>query len=87
MERYPEKEDEYQRWKKADDDFEFWYYRVVESDFCQEGDMRKPTKDMVRDTIKALDASQPGWRDNTGDNSLALILMQRYPELERRRKS
>jgi hypothetical protein len=84
MARHPEKEDVYQQWKEAEDDFERWYYEVVDSDFCEEGDIRKPTKEMVRDTIEALDATQPNWRDGMGGNALALILEKRYPELARK---
>jgi hypothetical protein len=84
MALHPEKEEEYQTWKEAEEDFETWYYQAVESDFCGEGDMRKPTKDMVRETIRALDATQPNWRREMGGNAFSLVLMQRYPQLENR---
>jgi hypothetical protein len=60
---------------------------AVESDFCQEGDMHKPTKDMIRDTMKGLDATQPTWRREMGGNVFSLVLMKRYPQLEKRRSS
>jgi hypothetical protein len=71
----------------ANADFDLWFYQATESDFCQEGDMRKPTKQMVRDTITALDAAQPDWRQRMGGNLFALMLMKRYPELEKRRRA
>ena len=73
-------------WDPIEADFEVWYYRAKTSDFCQEGDIRKPTKQMVRDTIKALDEEEPNWREVMGDNSFSLVLMKRYPQLEKRRK-
>jgi hypothetical protein len=84
---HPEKEEQYQRWKEAEEDFEFWFYQALESDFCQEGDMHKPTKDMIRDTMKGLDATQPTWRREMGGNVFSLVLMKRYPQLEKRRSS
>lgn len=54
------------RWDPVEADFEVWYYRATTSDFCQAGDMRKPTKQMVRDTIKALDEEPSNWREGMG---------------------
>jgi hypothetical protein len=49
--------------------------------------MHKPTKDMIRDTMKGLDATQPTWRREMGGNVFSLVLMKRYPQLEKRRSS
>jgi hypothetical protein len=73
-------------WDRAKADFDLWYYHATTSDFCQEGDMRRPTKQMVRDTMIALDAAKPEWRQQIGGNAFALEIVKRYPELEKRRK-
>jgi cytosine/adenosine deaminase-related metal-dependent hydrolase len=83
---HPEKEAEYQRWKQSEDDLAEWYYQAVMSDFCQEGDMRKPTREMVQETIAFLETTRPNWRQEIRDNAFSIVLMERYPQLERRRR-
>jgi hypothetical protein len=56
------------------------------SDFCQEGDMRKPTREMVQETIAFLETTRPNWRQEIRDNAFSIVLMERYPQLERRRR-
>ncbi len=84
MSEHPEKEKSYQLWKESEDDTAEWYEQAIMSDFYQEGDMRKPTREMIQETIAFLKASRPNWRYEVRDNSFAILLMERYPELEKR---
>ena len=70
----------------ANADFDLWFYQATESDFCQEGDMRKPTREMVQETIAFLETTRPNWRQEIRDNAFSIVLMERYPQLERRRR-
>lgn len=51
MSRYLEKEDAYQLWKQTEEELAEWYGEAVMSDFCEEGDMKKPTRVMIQETI------------------------------------
>ena len=79
--------EEYHTWDRAKADLDLWYYQARESDFCQEGDMRKPTKNMVRDTSTLLYASEPQWRQQMGGNAFALAVIKKYPQLGKRRRA
>jgi hypothetical protein len=82
MARHPEKEEQYQKWKKAEEDLAYWYLQAITSDFVGD-DMGKPTREMVRDTITFLDATQPNWRqDVPGGNAFSRFLVKRYPQLQ-----
>jgi hypothetical protein len=85
MEQHPEKEESYQKWRQSEHDVADCFYEVERSDFYEEGDMRKPTREMIQETIAFLEANRPNWRYEVRDNDLAILLMERYPELERRR--
>lgn len=74
---------DYLAWADAEDDLSFWHERAVSSDFCQEGDKREPSRELVRRMIRLLDSSQPAWRDQMGENSFAIQLMDNCPEITR----
>ena len=82
MARYPEKEQKYQEWKQAEEDFEYWYLQANTSDLVGD-DMGMPTAEMVRETIGFLNAWQPDWRQEiSGGNSFSRLLIARYPNLQ-----
>jgi hypothetical protein len=82
MARHPEKEEQYQQWKKAEEEVAWWYLQVITSDSVGD-DMGVPTREMVRDTIKFLDATQPNWRQEVpGGYAFSRLLVKRYPELQ-----
>jgi molybdopterin synthase catalytic subunit len=56
------------------------------SNFFKEGDMKKPAREMIQETIAFLKANHPNWKYEVRDNSFALLLMKRYRQLERRRR-
>ena len=86
MELHPEKEESYQKWRQSKHDIADCFYEVERSDFYEEGDMRKPTREMIQETIAFLEANRPNWRYEVRDNSFAILLMERYPQLEQRRR-
>ncbi len=82
MARHPEKEEQYQQWKKAEEDLAWWYLQAITSDFVGD-DMGKPTREIVQETITFLDASQPNWRQEiSGGNAFSRFLVKRYPQLQ-----
>lgn len=82
MARHPEKEDQYQEWKKTEEDIAYWYLQAITSDFVGD-DMGKPTREMVQETITFLDATQPNWREEvSGGNAFSRFLVKRYPQLQ-----
>src|SRR5438034_11777133 len=48
MSRHPEKEEQYQQWKKTEEEVAWWYLQVITSDSVGD-DMGKPTLEMVGD--------------------------------------
>jgi hypothetical protein len=68
------------------DDIADWLYQAEMSDFCQEGDMRKPTRQMVKETIAFLKANNPNWRE-VCDNAFAILSTARYPQFQRQGSS
>jgi hypothetical protein len=82
MARNPEKEEAYQRWKQIEDDLVEWYDEALMSDFYEEGDMKKPTREMIQETIAFLETNRPSWRDEVRGNAFAILLMERYPQLK-----
>jgi len=86
MERHPEKEESYQKWRQSEHDIADCFSEVEGSDFYEEGDMRKPTREMIQGTIAFLEANRPNWRHEVRGNGLAILLMERYPQLERMRR-
>jgi hypothetical protein len=87
MSRHPEKEDAYQRWKQTEEELTEWYDEAVMSDFCEEGHMKKPTRKMIQETIAFLESNRPHWRDEVRGNAFAILLMERYPDIETRRRT
>jgi hypothetical protein len=83
---YPEKEEPYQRWKQTEQDLDEWYEEALMSDFCEEGDMKKPIRAMIQETIAFVETNRPNWRDQVRGNSFAILLIERYPQLETRRR-
>jgi len=82
MARYPEKEQKYQEWKQAEEDFAYWYLQAVKSDLVG-NDMGMPTPEMVRETIGFLNVWQPDWRQEvSGGNGFSRFLIARYPNLQ-----
>jgi hypothetical protein len=86
MERHPEKEESYQKWRQSEHDIADCLNQVEGSDFCEEDDMKKPTREMIQETIAFLEANRPNWRYDVRGNDLAILLMERYPQLERMRR-
>lgn len=82
MAQNPEKEEAYQHWKQTEDDLAEWYDEASTSDFCQEGDMKKPTREMIQETIAFLEANYPNWRDKFRGNAFAILLTKKYPQLK-----
>ena len=82
MARHPEKEEQYQQWKKAEEDLAYWYLQAITSDFVGD-DMGKPAREMAQETITFLDATQPNWRQEvSGGNAFSRFLVKRYPQLQ-----
>jgi DNA-directed RNA polymerase subunit M/transcription elongation factor TFIIS len=86
MEQHSEKEEVYQKWRQTEHDIADCFDEVETSDFYEEGDMRKPTREMIQETIAFLEANRPNWRHEVRGNGLAILLMERYPQLERMRR-
>jgi len=82
MALHPEKEEQYQQWKKAEEDLAYWYLQAITSDFVGD-DMGKPTREIVQETITFLNATQPNWRQEvSGGNAFSRFLVKRYPQLQ-----
>ena len=83
MARHPEKEEQYQQWKKAEEDVAHWYLEAITSSFVGD-DMGMPTRKMVQETITFLDINQPSWRQEVSGGTFSRFLVKRYPQLQSR---
>lgn len=81
----PELEKEYRVWADAEDDLLFWHRSAINSDFCQEGDVKKPTRELVKEMIRHLDKAEPEWRAHTGGNAFTNHLLAYFPQLGTRK--
>ncbi len=68
---------------KMDKHVRFWHDQVMSSDFVFAGEMSEPTSEMMVDTVRFLDESDPHWDEEMTSNEIATLLIERYPQLKK----